>query len=182
MQKYESVEPAKELTNLILPNLGYNSAVLKKVGKTVKIALLGPYLGENRASIGHTHKLSSSKAFHNVDVKKQVILFNKTVLNIIRNFIPHETVTFDDRDPPWITSCIKKIINNKNLAFKHFVNKKGFVNNTSNLERFSSLPNKLSSIIETSKQEYFSKTAEKLSDPIINSKTYWSNLKSFFNR
>ena len=38
------------------------------------------------------------KAFHNVDVNKQVMLLNETVLNIIRNFIPHETVTFDDRD------------------------------------------------------------------------------------
>ena len=39
------------------------------------------------------------KAFHNVDVNKKVMLFNNTVLNIIRNFIPHETVTFDDREP-----------------------------------------------------------------------------------
>ena len=54
------------------------------------------------------------------------MVLHKTVLNIIRNFIPHETVTFDDRDPPWITSRIKKEINDKNLAFKRFVNKKRF--------------------------------------------------------
>ena len=48
------------------------------------------------------------KAFHNVDVNKQVMLFNETVLNIIRNFIPHETVSLDDRDPPWITKRIEK--------------------------------------------------------------------------
>ena len=47
------------------------------------------------------------KAFHNVDANKQVMLFNETVLNI-RNFLPHETVTFVDRDPSWITSRIKK--------------------------------------------------------------------------
>ena len=46
------------------------------------------------------------------------MLFNETVLNIIQNFIPHDTVTFDDRNPSWITSRIKKMINNKNLAFK----------------------------------------------------------------
>ena len=40
------------------------------------------------------------KAFHNVDVNKQVIFFNETVLNIIRSFIPHETVKTDGRDPP----------------------------------------------------------------------------------
>ena len=49
------------------------------------------------------------KAFHNVDVNKKVMLFNETVVNI-RKFIPHEIVTFDDRDTPWITSPIKKMI------------------------------------------------------------------------
>ena len=44
---------------------------------------------------------------HNVDVNKQVMLLNETVRNIIRNFIHHKTVTFDDRDPPWMTSRIK---------------------------------------------------------------------------
>ena len=49
--------------------------------------------------------------------------------------------------------------------------KKGFVNNSSNLERFS--------LIETLTQEYVSKNAKKLSDPSINSKAYWSILKNF---
>ena len=101
------------------------------------------------------------------------MLFNETILDIIRNFIPHETVTFDDRDPP---SRIKKMINDKNLVFKRFVNKKGFVNNSSNLERFSSLQNKLNSLIKTSKQEYFSKIDKKLSGLSISSKVYWSIL------
>ena len=43
---------------------------------------------------------SWGEAFYNLDVNKKVLLFNGTVLNIIRNFIPHETVIFDDRDPP----------------------------------------------------------------------------------
>ena len=73
------------------------------------------------------------KAFYNIDVNKKVLLFNETVLNIIHNFIPQEVVTSDDRDPPWITSRIKKTINDKNLAFKRFVNNKGY------LEKFGSL-------------------------------------------
>ena len=104
---------------------------------------------------------SWEKAFHNVAVKKQVMLFNKTVFNIIRNFIPHEPATFDDSDPPWITSHIKRISNDKNLAFKRFVNKKGFVNNSRNVERLSSLQNNLSNLNETSKQEYLLKIAKR---------------------
>ena len=62
---------------------------------------------------------------------------------------------------------VSKNIKDRNLAFKCFVNKRRFVSNSSNLERFSSLQNKLSRLIETSKQEYFSKIAKKLSDPSI---------------
>ena len=78
------------------------------------------------------------KAFYNIDVNKKVLLFSETVLNIIRNFIPHETAIFDNRDTPWLTSRMKKAINEKNLAFKCFVNK-GSVNNNSSLEKVSSL-------------------------------------------
>ena len=53
------------------------------------------------------------KAFYNIDVNKKGLLFNETFLNIIRNFIPHEAVTFDDRDPPWITTRIKKQLTRK---------------------------------------------------------------------
>ena len=67
------------------------------------------------------------------------------------------------------------MINDKNLAFKRFVNNKSFVNDIRNLERFSFFQKKLrSTLIKISKQEYFSKIAKKLSDPIISSKTYWS--------
>ena len=32
-----------------------------------------------------------------------VNLFNRTIKNILHNFIPHEKITCDDRDPPWIS-------------------------------------------------------------------------------
>lgn len=34
------------------------------------------------------------------DVRKKELLFNETILNFIRNFIPHKTATCGDRDPP----------------------------------------------------------------------------------
>ena len=57
------------------------------------------------------------KAFLNFDVNKIVLLFNETILDIIRNFIPHEIVTCDDRNPPWMTRFIKKVIKDKNLFY-----------------------------------------------------------------
>ena len=49
-----------------------------------------------------------------------VHLFNRTIKNILRNFIPHETMTSDDRDAPWINSSIRRLIQVKNEAYKRF--------------------------------------------------------------
>ena len=48
--------------------------------------------------------------FAHTDVNKTIYLFNQTIKNILRNFIPHETVTCDDRDHTWITSKTKGLI------------------------------------------------------------------------
>ena len=58
------------------------------------------------------------RALSNVSFNEKVYFFTKTLLNIIQNFIPHETIICDDRDPPWINKEIKKLMTEKNLAFK----------------------------------------------------------------
>ena len=40
--------------------------------------------------------------FANINVNEQVQLFTQTIINIISNYIPHETITCDDSNPPWI--------------------------------------------------------------------------------
>ena len=57
-------------------------------------------------------------AFLNKNVNKKGNIFNETILNILRNFIPHETVLCDDRDPPWFNNKIKSLIHEKNIIFK----------------------------------------------------------------
>ena len=55
-----------------------------------------------------------------IDVNQKVRLFNQTIKIILCNLIPHQTVTCDDRDPPWITSKIKGLIQKKNFAKKRY--------------------------------------------------------------
>ena len=50
-----------------------------------------------------------------------VFLFNKTIENIFSNFIPHETVTCHDRDPPWINNNIKQLIQVKNNTYRIYI-------------------------------------------------------------
>ena len=37
-----------------------------------------------------------------------ISLFNKTMKKIFSNYIPHETITCDDKDPPWFNKKIKQ--------------------------------------------------------------------------
>ena len=52
-------------------------------------------------------------ALNYIDANDQVSVFNSTILNIVSNFISDETITCDDRDPPWMNSFIKNLIRAK---------------------------------------------------------------------
>ena len=97
-----------------------------------------------RRSIGQFDWL---RALSNVNVDEKVCFFTKTLLNIIQNFIPHETIIHNDKDLPWINKEIKKLMVETNLAFKSYCcsNKNMFL-----LEKFKTLQYQLKiSRIET---------------------------------
>ena len=50
--------------------------------------------------------LDWENAFLNTDFDAQVPIFSNTDLNILNNYIPHETKICDERDPPLMTSYI----------------------------------------------------------------------------
>ena len=53
------------------------------------------------------------KTFSNTNINEKVCLFSKTILNILDNYIPHETIICDDKHPPWFNSRIKSLENRK---------------------------------------------------------------------
>ena len=110
-------------------------------------------------------------ALNYIDVNDQVSVFNSTILNIVSNFIPNETITCDDRGPPWMNSFIKNLIRAKDNFYKKFVRKS---NNMYNLCPFKILQNHLNQPIQIAKQNYVNKIAQRLGDPNTSSKCYWS--------
>ena len=56
------------------------------------------------------HRFNWKRALSNLNVDKQVPVFNRTILNITENFIPHETTVCDDKDLPWFNKRIKSLI------------------------------------------------------------------------
>ena len=71
---------------------------------------------------------------------EKVYFFTKTLINIIQNVIPQETIICDNRDLPWINMEIKKLMAEKNLALKSYCcsNKNMFL-----FEKFKALQNQL---------------------------------------
>ena len=98
------------------------------------------------------------------------------MINILCNFIPHETVLFDDRDCPWMTKEIKRMIHEKKNIFNCFRRNN---NDKQLLDRLKDLQIQLNFFIEKSKVKYYLRITSKLSDIGKSSKTYWFILKSF---
>ena len=93
-----------------------------------------PYENANIENIRKAiDQFSWAMHFTNIDVDEKVNLFNKTIENIIRNYILYETIACDDRDPPWINKDIKELIHEKNQAYKLYRQNK---NNIFSVDRF----------------------------------------------
>ena len=57
------------------------------------------------------------KVFSNISVNENVAIFNRTILNILNNFILHETTVCNDRDPPWFNDTIRLLIKEKTTTY-----------------------------------------------------------------
>ena len=99
-------------------------------------------------------------------------------MNILSNFIPHETIICDDRDPPWFNKKIKSLIYEKNTAFKKFRCNR---NNSFIKRQLNILQDRIITSIEASKQKYYCRMTNKLINTQKSSKVYWSLLKGFLN-
>ena len=64
----------------------------------------------------------------NQDTNWQAKEFTKYFLNIMSNFIPHESKNVQPRDNPWITKPLKAMINRKNRVYKNY-NRHGYQQN-----------------------------------------------------
>ena len=70
----------------------------------------------------------TGKVFSNMSVNEKVNIFNNTILNILSNFISHEIITCDDKDP--FNKKIKGIIQEKkNHTFKAYCNNSSSLRN-----------------------------------------------------
>ena len=74
-----------------------------------------------------------------------VSLFNRIIKNMLSNYIPHETIICDDKDPPRFNNNIKLLIQEKNNTYKRYILSD---KNPQILETVKSLQNQLKCLIE----------------------------------
>ena len=124
------------------------------------------------------HEFIWGRAFHRKNINEKMSILNNTINNVLSSFIPHETITCDDKEPPWFNKNIINLIKSKSIFYKsHTANE----NSADKKEAIKTLQNKLTSTIENAKNEYYSKLSMKHSNPETSSKVNWSILKSFLN-
>ena len=63
------------------------------------------------------NQVNWDQLFQNKNVNEQLALLNGFILNIFSNFVTNKILTFDDRDPPWMTEYIKSKIHWKNSIY-----------------------------------------------------------------
>ena len=114
------------------------------------------------------HKFNWQRAFTNRNINERVYFFNKTILNIVSNFVPHETIC-DDRDPHWINNQIKNLINDKKILYKKYL-RSG--KNTKLFKEFKLLQNKIVNLANDSRDRYFIRIYNKLNNPHVSPKVY----------
>ena len=118
------------------------------------------------------------RAFANKHVDEKVLIFNKTVLKVLSNFIPHEVIVCDDKNPPWFNGKIKSLINEKLRTYNAYRKKIG---NNQLSKNLSSLQQRLRDLIDDSKQKYFLRLTQKLNTIQKSTKAYWALSKFFLS-
>ena len=152
----------------------------------LKVYYLPPYertiFHYSQANVEHIQQSINlfdwENVFLNTDVNAQVFIFSNTVLNILINYIPHETKICDDRDPPWMTTKIKELISQKNKLYSRTKKRN---NSVLNKQLLQNLQQHLSKSIENAKKKYFFRISEKLNNPNTSMKCYWSLIKTLLN-
>ena len=81
----------------------------------------------------------------------QVDLLNKSILNIMSNFVPNEVKTVCPRDPEWLDSDIKKLLLNQNKIYKRYTRNGYKIEDKVIMDR---LRNEYHEVIKNAKEEY----------------------------
>ena len=115
----------------------------------------------------------------NHDPSWQVNFFNKTLMNIMNNFIPNKYIKIQPKDPPWINDNLRKMIKKQNRQYKNFTKNGCKPEDKCLVDKFR---NDCFEAINKAKVKYLSEMGTKLNDSRAAPKTYWKILNKLLNK
>lgn len=124
------------------------------------------------------NNFNCEKTFSDANINEVVSLFNKLLFNIFNNYIPHETITCDDKDFPWLTSWFKSLIESKNTCHKNY---RMYQTIAHLMIKLNLLQEQLHLLINKSKQNYYRMMEIKMVNIPKKSHTYFPPLNHFLN-
>ena len=104
---------------------------------------------------------------------------NRTLLNVFSNYVLNEIVTFNDKDPTWMTKFLKSQIHCRNNVYQE-CHRKGN-HSAGDFIFLENIISEVSDLMFNRKSVYYTQLAQKLNDPKTSSKTYWSISKTFYD-
>ena len=105
--------------------------------------------------------------------------FNEVLSNIFRNYVPNKYITIYDKDPVWMNTFLnQKLKLITYLLFKQYIQNSRFESDSRLLEN---VVNELNELISSTKALYYENLAKKLNNLLLQTKSYWSILKTFYN-
>ena len=97
---------------------------------------------------------------------------------MFRNYDSNKCITIDDKGPVWMNENIKTKIKEKNTFYQKYIENGRFESDFILVEK---LITELNNLISSTKTLYYENLAKKLNNPLLQTKTYWSILKTLYN-
>ena len=116
---------------------------------------------------------------NNLNPNRQVTFFTETLLNIMSNFIPNDTIKVTPKDPPWITKTLKTLLNRQNRLYKNFKRHGYKPEDKIRVDNFNA---ECMTAISNAKESYLTRLGDKLTHPKSSQKTYWKVLNKILNK
>ena len=105
--------------------------------------------------------------------------FTETLSHIIKECVPHKTITTRSTDPPWFKHDLKTMINKRNKLYK----KAKRTNAKDDWNNFYTLRNDIVSNIRKRKLDYYNELNDKVNGQVrFGQKEWWKIVKNFLNK
>ena len=109
------------------------------------------------------------------DPDEQGGYLNDCVINVFNNYCLNKIITYRDKDAPWMTDSIKKLLMTSYMIVMA-------IQSRVEQDRLNAIQKECSTEISLAKENYLLKEGNKLNDPLLGPKRYWSILNRFLNK